>query len=104
MVGLGGEFPVKQEGTDVRRIMIAHAVRHKSGVGNGHKILGEFAAGTANGESVFTDQSLGFKPNVLQDNLITHKGPPFRKGKSRKCELRSLLNGARGFERATNAA
>src|SRR6266566_5112691 len=30
--------------------------------------------------------------------------PPFRKGNSPKCELRSLLNRSRGFERATNAA
>jgi hypothetical protein len=104
MVGLSGKFPVKPEGTDVRRILIAHAMGHKSGVGNGHKILGEFAAGTAEGESVFTDCSLSFKSHVLQDNRITHKHPPFRQGNSRKCQLRSLLNGARGFERATNAA
>ena len=98
MVGLGGKFPVKPEGANVRRILIAHAMRHKSVVRNGHKILREFAAGTAEGEGVFADRALGLKSNVLQDNHIAHKNPPFLKGNGRKCELRSLLDGPRGFE------
>jgi len=64
MVAFDGEFPVKPEGTDVRRILIAHAMRYKSGVRNGHKILRGFAARPAEGEGVFMDRSLGFKPNV----------------------------------------
>lgn len=63
MVALGGEFPAKPEGTDVRRILIADSMRYKSDVRNGHKILRGFPA--AEGEGVFTDRSLGFKPNVL---------------------------------------
>ena len=65
MVGLGGEFPVKPEGADVRRILITHAMRHESVVCNGHKIFRGCAAGSAKGEGVFTDRSFGFKPNVL---------------------------------------
>ena len=64
-VGLGGEFPVKPEGADVRRVLIAHAMRQESVVRNGHKIFRGCAAGSAKGESVFTDRSFGFKPNVL---------------------------------------
>jgi hypothetical protein len=82
MVGLGGKFPVKPEGADVRRILIAHTMRHKSVVHNGHKI----------------------KSNVLQDNCIAHKNPPFLKGNGRKSELSSLLDGPRGSERAPIAA
>jgi hypothetical protein len=59
---------------------------------------------TAEGEGVFADCALGLKSNVLQDNRIAHKNPPFLKGNGRKCELRSLLDGPRGFERATGAA
>jgi len=44
MVAAGGKFPVKPEGTDIRRILIAHEMRYKSGVRNGHKILKGFAA------------------------------------------------------------
>jgi hypothetical protein len=65
MVGLSGEFSVKPEGTDMRRILIAHAMRHKSVVRNGHKVFGGCAVGPAKGEGVFTDRSLAFKPNVL---------------------------------------
>ena len=65
MVGSGGEFPVKPEGTNLRRILIAHAMCYKGGVRNGHKILGGFAARPAQGEGVLTDRSLGFKSNVL---------------------------------------
>lgn len=65
MVGLAGEFPVKPEGADVRGILIADAMRYESGVRNGHKILRGFATGPAEAEGVFTDRSLGFKPNVL---------------------------------------
>jgi hypothetical protein len=65
MFGLGGEFPVKPEGADIRRILVAHAMRHESVVRNGHKIFRGCTARTAEGEGVFTDRSLGFKPNVL---------------------------------------
>src|SRR5215469_13434039 len=65
MVGPGGEFPVKPEGTDIRRILIAHAMRHESFVRNAHKVLRGCAARSAKGEGVFTDHSLVFKPNVL---------------------------------------
>ena len=57
MAGLGGEFPAKPQGTDVRRILIAHAMRQESVVRDGHKIAGGFAAGTADGESIFADRS-----------------------------------------------
>src|SRR6516225_414388 len=65
MVGSGGEFPVKPAGTDLRRILIAHAMRYKSGVRNGHEILRGFAARRAEGEGVLADRALGFKSNVL---------------------------------------
>ena len=65
MVTPGGEFPVKPEGANVRRILIAHAMRHKSGVRNGHKILKGFAPRPAAGEGVFADRPPGFKSNVL---------------------------------------
>jgi len=64
MVGSGGEFPVKPAGTDLRRILIAHAMRYKSGVRNGHEILRGCAVGPAKGEGIFTDRSLVFKSNV----------------------------------------
>ena len=65
MVTLAGEFPVKPEGADIRRILIAHAMRHESVVRNGHKVFRGCAAASAKGEGVFTDRSLVFKPNVL---------------------------------------
>src|SRR6516225_9227007 len=55
MVAFDGEFPVKPEGTDVRRILIAHAMRYESGVRNGHKILRGFAARLTTCEGVFAD-------------------------------------------------
>src|SRR5262249_2067346 len=64
MVGSGGEFPVKAEGTNLRRILIAHAMCYKSDIRNGHKILSGFAARPAKSEGVFTDCSLSFKSNV----------------------------------------
>src|SRR5215467_2105450 len=64
-VGLAGKFPVKPERADIRRILIAHAMRHESVVRNGHKVFRGCAAGSAKGEGVFTDRSLVFKPNVL---------------------------------------
>jgi hypothetical protein len=64
MVRPGGEFPVKPDRADIRRILIAHAMHYKSGVRNSHKILREFAAIPAEGEGVFTDCSPGFKSNV----------------------------------------
>src|SRR5262249_27066113 len=65
MVGPGGEFPVKPEGADLRRILIAHTMRHESFVRNGHKVFRGCAAASAKGEGVLTDRSLVFKPNVL---------------------------------------
>jgi hypothetical protein len=65
MVAAGGKFAMKSEGTNVRRILIAHATRHKSGVRNGHKILKGFAARPATSEGVFPDGLPGFKSNVL---------------------------------------
>src|SRR5579864_4938990 len=65
MVGPRGEFLVKPEGADIRRILIAHAMRHESVVRNGHKVFRRCAVGSAKGEAVFTDCSLVFKPNVL---------------------------------------
>ncbi len=65
MVGLGSEFPVKPEGADIRRILIAHAMRHESVVRNSHKVFRRSAVGSAKGEGVFTDRFLVFKPNVL---------------------------------------
>jgi hypothetical protein len=65
MVASDGKFPVKPKGTDVRRILIAHAMRGKSGVRNGHKILRESATGDAKSENVFADRSLRFKPIIL---------------------------------------
>ena len=65
MVASGAKFAVKPEGTDVRRILIAHAMRYKSGVRNGHKILRKSATGAAKSEGVFADRSLRFKPNIL---------------------------------------
>jgi hypothetical protein len=65
MVTLGREFPLKPERTDVRRILIAHAMGHESVVRNGHKVLGGCPVGPAKSEGIFTDRSLAFKPNVL---------------------------------------
>jgi hypothetical protein len=65
MVRLGREFPAKAEGADVRSILIAHAMLDKSSVRNRHEILSGFAFGSAKGEGVFTDRSLGLKSNVL---------------------------------------
>ena len=104
MVGLGCEFPVKPERANVRSTLVADAMLDKSRVRNGHEILGGFAVGSPKGEGVFTDRSLGSKSNALWDNRIAHKNQPFRTGNSRKCELRSLLTGSRGFDRATSAA
>ena len=65
MVGLAGEFPVKPERADIRRILIAHAMRHESVVRNGYKVFRGCAIGPAKGEGIFTDGSLALKPNVL---------------------------------------
>ena len=77
MAGLCRELPKKPVETDVRRILIAHAMLDKSGVRNGHKILRGFTAGPTEGKGVFADCPLGFKPNITKYNRITHKGPPF---------------------------
>src|SRR6516162_4757341 len=65
MVAPRRKFTVKPKGTDVRSILIAHAMGYKSRIRNGHKILREFAAGPAKSKGVFADRSLGLKPNVL---------------------------------------
>jgi len=65
MVGLAGEFPVKPERADVWRILVAHAMRHEGVVRNGHKIFRGCAVASETGEGVFTNRSLGLKPNVL---------------------------------------
>jgi hypothetical protein len=65
VVSSRGEFAVKPVGTDLRRILIAHAMPYKSGVLNGHKILRGFATRATEGEGVLTDRALGFKSNVL---------------------------------------
>jgi hypothetical protein len=65
MVSPSGEFPAKPEGADLRRILVAHTVRHESVVRNGHKVFRGCAASSAKGEGVFPDCSLVFKPNVL---------------------------------------
>ena len=64
MVRPGGEFPVKPERADMRRILIAHAMRQESGVCNGHKIFGGCAFVPAKGEGIFTYRSLVFKSSV----------------------------------------
>src|SRR5262249_6344772 len=64
MVGSGGEFPVQAEGTNLRRILIAHAMRYKSEISNGTKILFEYSARPTSSVCVFADGSLGFKSNV----------------------------------------
>jgi hypothetical protein len=58
------KFPVKPEGTNLRRILIARAMCYKSGARNGHKILRGFAGRPAKGEGMFTHRSLIFKPTV----------------------------------------
>ena len=92
MVRPRGEFPVKPERADIRRILIAHAMRHESVVRNGHKVFRGCAVGPAKYEGIFTDRSLTFKSNILQDNRIAHKDPPFRNGNGRESDLRSPLN------------
>jgi len=65
MVRPDGEFPVKAEKTDIRRILIAHAMCQESGVRNGHKVFGGCSVGAAKSEGIFTDRSLAFEPQVL---------------------------------------
>ena len=65
MVGLAGEFPVKTEGADIRRILVAHAMRHESVVCNGHKVFRGCTFSSAKREGVFTHRSPAFKPKIL---------------------------------------
>jgi hypothetical protein len=65
MVGSVGKFSVKPEGTNLWRILIAHAMRHESIVRNRHKVFRECAVGSSNSEGIFTDRSLALKSNVL---------------------------------------
>lgn len=64
MVASVGKFTAKPEGTNLRRILVAHPMRHESLVRNGHKVFGGCAVGPANGKGIFTNRSLAFKPNV----------------------------------------
>src|SRR5262249_36085321 len=82
MLRLGREFPMKAQGTYIRRILIAHAVRQEGVVRDGHKIISGFAARPAKAEGVFADRSFSFKANVLQDNAVAHKGLPFPEAKT----------------------
>jgi len=65
MVRPGGEFPVKPERADIRRILIARAMCLESVVRNGYKVFRGCAIGPTKGEGIFTDRSLALKPNVL---------------------------------------
>jgi len=65
MVGSGSKFPVKPEGTNLWRILVAQAMRHESIVRNRHKEFRKCAVGSSMGEGIFTDRSLAFKSNVL---------------------------------------
>ena len=84
MVRPFSEFSAKPMRADIRCILIAHAMRHESFVGNGHKVFRGRAVGAAKPKGVFTDRSLTFEPHVLQYNRITHKDPPFRTDNNRK--------------------
>src|SRR5215469_4139194 len=64
MVRPGGEFPVQPEGAEIRRILIAHSMRHKCVVRNGHKVFRGCAVGPAKREGIFTDRSFTLKSNV----------------------------------------
>ena len=78
MVALGGELPSKPEGTDVRRILIAHAMRYKGDVRNGHKILRGFAAGTAEGEGYSRTAPLVSNPTYCRTTGSLTKVRRFR--------------------------
>jgi len=65
MLASGSKFTVKPERADIRRILIADAMRHESVVRNGHKVFRGCAARSAKGEGVFADPSLVLKANVL---------------------------------------
>jgi len=65
MVRPGGKFPVKPEGTDVWRILIANAMGYKSRVRNGHKILSGCAPRPAEGEGILAHRAPVLKSNVL---------------------------------------
>lgn len=68
---------MEPEGADVRRVLIAYAVLDKSRSVNGDKIFGRSTLSAPEGERVFTDAAIGSKSDVLQDDRIGHKGPPF---------------------------
>ncbi len=65
MVGPDGKFAVKPERTNLRPILITHAMRHKRSSCNGYKILRGFPARSTEGEGVFTHRFLVLKSNVL---------------------------------------
>jgi len=65
MVGSDSKFSVKPEGTNLWRILIAHAMRHESVVRNRYKEFRRCAVGSSNSEGIFTDRSLTFKSNIL---------------------------------------
>src|SRR5262245_25043041 len=66
MVRPGGEFLVKPERADIRRILIAHAMRHESIVRNGYKVFRGCAGGPAKPKGIFTNRSFTFEPYVLE--------------------------------------
>jgi len=65
MVRPGGEFAVKPERADIRRILIAHAMRHESVVRNSHKVFRRCSVNSPKSEGVFAHPSPIFKPNIL---------------------------------------
>src|SRR5215468_9919456 len=65
MVRPGGEFPVHPERAEIRRILIAHSMRHERVVRNGHKVFRGCAIGPGERGGIFTDRSLTLKSNVL---------------------------------------
>src|SRR6516164_2853202 len=65
MVRPGCKFPMKPERANLRPILIAHAMRHKSSICNSHKILSGCSTRPAEREGILTDGPTVFKSNVL---------------------------------------
>src|SRR5215471_16972566 len=73
MVRPGGEFPVKPERADIRRILIAHSMRHERVVRNGYEVFRGCAVGPAKREGIFTDRPLTFKSTERKTTAIPQK-------------------------------
>ena len=73
MVASGSKFTVKPEGTNLRRILITHAMRHESVVLNGHKVFRKCAVGSANGEGIFRTAPLLSNPTYCRATLSLTK-------------------------------